>query len=163
MDQKTESHPVRKFLNTVYWVNLPVALLGIVHDLTGQELIREQQAQNALQLTQSAQFLNNNFVGDIGNAFACVFGVPAVMEIVNSEIQKSDISEPAKGMSEFITNIAPFAIAALFIAGAIDGETAQHVVKWGTPDKLDLIGAAYGTAVALPSILKFRNAVFPRN
>lgn len=157
---KSEGNPIKSILNTAYWINLPVALLGIAHDLTGQELIREQQLSGALQLGPVASFLNNNFVGDIGNAFAAVFGVPAVMEIVNSGIQKGESTETTKKISSFLTSIAPFACAALFIAAGIDAETSQHVISWGTPDQLDLIGAAYGTAVALPSILKFRKAVF---
>ena len=157
---KSEGSPIKSILNTAYWVNLSIAMLGIVHDLTGQELIREQQASGALHIGPVASFLNNNFVGDIGNAFAAVFGVPAVMEVVNSGIQRGDASETTKKISSFLTSIAPFAAATLFIAAGIDAETSQHIISWGTPDQFDLIGAAYGTAVALPSILKFRKAVF---
>lgn len=160
---KSEGSPIKSILNTAYWINLPVALLGIAHDLTTQELIREQQASGALHLGPVASFLNNNFVGDIGNAFAAVFGVPAVMEVINSGVQRGDASETTKKVSSFLTSIAPFAMAALFIGAGIDAETSQHIVSWGTPDQFDLIGAAYGTAVALPSILKFRRAVFHNN
>lgn len=159
----TEKSPLKKILNGIYWTSLSVALLAISHDLTGQELIREQQAKGLIELNSITKFINNNFVGDIGNAFASVFGVPVIMESINLGIQNSENTKNwVKSLSKNLTLIAPFAIATLFMAGAIDAETSQHFIKWGTPVKLDLVGAAYGTAVALPSILKFRKKVFPK-
>lgn len=163
MINKEKSSSLKKIVNGIYWTSLSIALVGISHDLTGQELIREQQAKGLITLNPLESFLNGNFAGDIGNAFACVFGVPVIMEAINFGIQKSETSkEWVKTMSKILTYVAPFAIAGLFLAGAIDAETGQQFVKWGTPDKFDLSGAIFGTAVALPSILKFRKKVFPK-
>src|SRR3989344_3614853 len=126
---------LKKFLNATYWINLPIALLSIAHDLTLQEYIREQQVKGLIKLGSVATFLNDNFVGDVGNAFAAVFGVPLVAEVINHEIQKSDAHEGVKKISKFTSLIAPFAMAALFIAGATDAETNHRIVEWGTPQK----------------------------
>lgn len=153
---------LKKIFNAAYWINLPIALLSIAHDLTLQEYIREQQVKGVMKLGTVATFINDNFVGDVGNAFAAVFGVPLVAEVINHEVQKGNANEGVKKLSRFVSFVAPFAMAALFLAGAVDGETNQHIIEWGTPEKGDLVGAIYGTAVALPSILKLRGKVFPR-
>ncbi len=149
--------------NIMYLPNLLICIGAIIHDLSTQEFIREGEVSGAISLNAQTSFLNENFVGDIGEAFACIFAVPVIIELINWSIQQSRVSESTKKLSEGFSLILPFLITILFLLGATDGESSQQIFKYGTADPKDLVGAYYGAAVALVSILKFRQLVFSRN
>lgn len=150
-------------VDLLYNANLAVSMLAIGYDLTLQELVREKQRAGTLTLEPHLAVLHDNFVGDIGEAFAYVFVAPTVAEVINFGIQQSEnVSEGVKKIFETGTQILPYVMAILFMAAAFDGETAQHIFKWGTPDAGDLYGVTYGTIMALITAIRFRNRVFPR-
>lgn len=150
-----------KAMELLYRFSLAVALLGITYDLTIQEMIREKQASGEFELNGAFQFWHDNFVGDISNAFAYVFGIPVVAGVINAELQRSEeISDQLKQIAENITMILPYVMAIFFLLGAIDGETNQYIFAWGTPDRHDLVGAIYGTIVALNSAVLFRKKIY---
>ena len=154
---------IQRGVDLFYNANLTVSMLAIGYDLTIQELVRERKRAWTLTLEPHLAVLHNNFVGDIGEAFAYVFVAPTVAEVINFGVQQSEnISEGVKKVFEVGTQILPYCMAIFFLAAAFDGETAQHIFKWGTPDAGDLYGVTYGTAMALITALKFRNRVFPR-
>ena len=151
-----------KILNKIYYANLGLAILGITWANTGQKIVREEQARG-LQLAPLPRFINDNCIGDLSNAFAAILGFPVIAEIINLEIQKSPAqSERVKKVSQFVTDVAPYVMTGLFVAAAIDAETGQKILKEGTPDKLDLVGAFWGASVAFPTVIKFKNKVYPK-
>lgn len=153
---------VEKLNQWTFRISLAIAMLGFAYDMTFQELVREQMMQGNLSLDGWLLFLHNNFAGDIGNAFAYAY-ISILAEIANLEFQESEVGDRLKKATDKITLVVPYFLAIFFIIGATDGETNQYIFKWGTPDKLDLVGAYYGIAVALVSYLKFRKKVFPRD
>lgn len=156
----TERSNLARKIDALYYSNLAISLGSIFWDLGPQELVREKVSSGEVTLGPVADFLNNNFVGDVGNAFAAVAGVPFVAEVINSGIQKGDFSETTKSASENITKALPFLMFFLFLLASYDAETSQMLIKSGTPTQLDLVGAYYGALVALPTVLKARRAIF---
>ena len=162
-DSSDKKSLIQRGADLLYHANLTVSMLAIGYDLTIQELVRERERAGTLTLEPHLAVLHNNFVGDIGEAFAYVFVAPTVAEVINFGVQQSEnVSEGVKKVFEVGTQILPYCMAILFLAAAFDGETAQRIFKWGTPDAADLFGVSYGTAVALITALRFRNRVFPR-
>ncbi len=149
--------------NRAYWASLALSIGLIINDLTTQEIIRELQKKDGLQLSPLFAFINDHLTGDVGDAFAAVFVVPAIGYSINDSVQDSpDLNNRIKAISDVVSLTLPYVMTILFITAAVDAETTQHIIKLGTPHVLDLTGAALGTGVALVSSIKFRNKIFPR-
>lgn len=152
---------LKKFGKVNFWMSQGISLAGIVDDLGFQERIREKVNLGETTLNPVSHFINEHFVGDIGNAYAAVFLPSIVVEFINLDIQKNEnIDIWKKDISRFIAVISPYLMAALFLGIAYNVEMSSNILQAGTGDSLDFIGALWGTATALPAAVKFNNAVF---
>ena len=152
---------LRKFVDTSFWVTQGISLTSIAHDLTTQEIVREKVVAGEIVLGPIAHFLNEHFVGDVGNAYAAIFLIPVICEFINKEILNNEnISALVKDISRLVTTVSPYLMAALFLGVAYNVEMSTNILGAGTGDKLDYVGAAWGVMTALPAVVKFNNRVF---
>lgn len=152
---------LRKIADVGFWTAQSVSLASIVHDLSFQELIRERVGSGEMVLGPISHFLNEHFVGDIGNAYAAIGLLPVVLELVNLEISKYEtVATWIKETSNFVTKISPYVMAALFLGVAHNVEMSTNIIQAGTGDQLDMVGAAWGVMTALPAVVRFNKKVF---
>lgn len=155
---------MRKVSNTVFWLGQSISLASIVHDLTLQELIREKVYRGELALGPVGGFVNENFVGDVGNAYAAILFPTVILEAcVNLPIQRSDeVQQWIKDVSRFVTKVSPYILTALFLLIAHNVEVSTNILGAGTGDDLDYYGAVWGALTALPATVRFAYKVFPK-
>lgn len=153
-----------KATNSAFWLGQGISLASIVHDLTFQELIREKVASGEMALGSVGSFVNENFVGDVGNAYAAILFPTVIFEAcVNLPIQRSEeVQQWIKDISRFVAKVSPYILTALFLLVAHNVEVSTNILGAGTGDDLDYYGAVWGALTALPATVRFANKVFPK-